>query len=81
VQAVVRSLLSATRQLETADACLPARCAGVLASKRVVLVYVPERAVVSGIDCQVGIIAPARIAGSLYSGAVDDRAFTQSHLA
>src|SRR5437867_12934921 len=55
----VRLPLLATRQLEAADAGLPACCAGNLAGERVVLVYVPERAVVSGIDRYVRIVAPA----------------------
>src|SRR6267378_2185614 len=40
----------AARQLEAAYAGLPACCAGTLASERVVLIHVPERAVIRGVD-------------------------------
>src|SRR5262249_11936703 len=49
----------ATGDLDAPDACLPAGRRAVLPRQRVVLVDVPERAVVGGIDVQRGVIAPA----------------------
>ena len=72
--------LLTTRQFETADSSLPTGRAGILASQCVVLIDVPERAIVGGIDSHVRVIAPARVGGPLYPRAVDDRAFAQSHL-
>src|SRR5215813_1751563 len=87
-------MLLTTRQFETADARLPRhRCPRRRQwqwrrreRKRqpaylIVLVDVPERAVIRGIDCQVGVIAPAGVGSRLHTGAVYDRAFAQSHLA
>jgi hypothetical protein len=58
--------LMTTGQLEGADSCLPTCCAGILPSQCVVLVDVPERAVVGRIDCYICVIAPARVGGPLY---------------
>ena len=71
----------ATGQFEASNARLPACCAGLLAGQRVVLVYVPERAVVGGIERHVRVVAPTGVGGPLNAGAVDDRSFAQSHLA
>src|SRR5262249_7110800 len=46
----------------------------------VVLVHVPERTVVEGVDGHVRVVAPARVGRRLDTGAVDDRAFAQGHL-
>ena len=62
-----RSLLLLTpRELETADSSLPARWAGLLASERIVLIYVPEGAVVSGINCDVRVVAPTGVRSRLH---------------
>src|SRR5215472_2600766 len=70
----------AARQLETADSCLPSRGAGNLTSERVVLVDVPERAVIGGIDSHGCVVSPPRVGCALYSGAVDQDRLAQIHL-
>ena len=47
---------------------------------RVVLVHVPEGAVVDWVDRHVGVVAPARVGRRLDAGAVDDRSFAKRHL-
>ena len=42
-------------------------------ASRVVLVDVPERAVVDRVDVHRGVVAPARVGRRLHAGAVDDR--------
>jgi hypothetical protein len=59
-------LLLTAGQLELAYSSLPTGRAGILASQCVVLIDVPERAIVRGIDSHVRVIAPARVGGSLY---------------
>src|SRR6266403_2147720 len=76
-----RLRLLATGQLEAGNARLPARRRRYLARQRVVLVNVPEGAVVRRVDRHVGIVAPPRVGRPLHPGPVDDRAFAQSHLA
>src|SRR5438874_11837025 len=71
----------AARKFEAADPCLPACCAGSLACGGIVLIHVPERAVISGVDIHRGVVAPAGIGGRLYARAVDDDALAQGHLA
>ena len=66
-------------QFETADSGLPTSRTGCLSSQRVILVRVPERAVVTGIDVHRGVVSPARVCGRLHATAVDDGAFAQSH--
>ena len=51
----------AARELKAADAGLPACCAGILARECVVLIHIPERAVVSGIDIHGRVVAPSRV--------------------
>src|SRR5262245_15642204 len=74
-------VLLTTRQFEAADASLPAGCAGLLASESIVLVHIPKRAVVCGIDRQICVVTPARVRCPLDSATIDNRAFAQSHLA
>ena len=57
----------AARQLETGNARLPAGCAGLLASQRIVLIDVPERAVVNRIDIQRGVVAPTGVRRPLHA--------------
>src|SRR6266536_5658803 len=74
-----RSLLAAG-QFEAANARVPLSVWRWFSSL-VVLVDVPERAVVGGIDRHVRVVAPARVHICLHAGAVDDRPSTESHLA
>src|SRR5207237_5831910 len=48
--------------------------------RQVVLVHVPERAVVDRVDRHVGVVAPARVRRRLDARAVDDRPFAKRHL-
>src|SRR5258708_571356 len=82
VGSLVLNLLAsrAVRELEAGDAGLPTCCTGELASYCVVLIHVPERAVVRGIDIHRGVVAPPRVGGSLHAGAVDDCRFAERHL-
>ena len=73
--------LLAARKFEAADPGLPAYCAGSLAGGGVVLVDVPERAVIGRVDIHRGIVAPTGISGRLHASAVDDDALAQGHLA
>src|SRR5467141_2860028 len=70
----------AVRELEACDAGLPTCCTGKLASYCVVLIHVPERAVVRGIDIHRSVVAPSRVGGSLHARAVDDCRFAERHL-
>src|SRR6266851_5265528 len=70
----------AVRELEAGDAGLPTRYTGKLASYCVVLIHVPERAVVRGIDIHRRVVAPSRVGGCLHARAVDDRRFAERHL-
>src|SRR5262245_58681844 len=81
VRVVMSLALLAARQLEGPNARLPPRRGRILAGQGVVLVYVPERAIVRRIDRYVRVISPSRVGCSLHAGAIDDRAFTESHLA
>src|SRR5207253_9590951 len=71
----------APRILEASDPRLPAGNAGRLTGGGVVLVDVPERAVVRRIDVHVGVVAPARVRRPLHAGAVDDGSLAEGHLA
>src|SRR3954471_14944823 len=74
---------SAARQFEAGDAGLPAvagRCARG-AGGGVVLVDVPEGAVVDGVDVHRGVVTPAGVGAGLRRGAVDDGRLAEGHLA
>jgi len=73
--------LLAAWQFEGANARLPACGGRHLTGQSVILVNVPEGAVVGRVDRDVGIIAPPRVGRRLHPGAIDDRAFAESHLA
>src|SRR5205807_6359479 len=67
-------------QGEAGDAGLPAVRRGSLAGRGVVLIDVPEGAVVDRVHRQVGVVAPPGIGGGLHAGTVDDRGFAERHL-
>src|SRR5437870_348007 len=71
---------SAPRELEARDSRMPWPGVGRRSRREVVLVHVPERAVVDRIDRHVGVVAPARVRRRLDTRTVDDRAFAQRHL-
>src|SRR5207248_6662647 len=71
----------AARKLKAANACLPWCCVNADDSvDLVVLVDVPERAVVSGINVHRGVVTPARVDSYLDASAGDNASFTQCHL-
>src|SRR5262245_61919120 len=77
-----RHISSAAGQLEACDPGLPAvsEWRGGRALDRVVLVDVPERAVVNRVHGHIGVVTPARVHVRLGGRAVDDRPFAERHL-
>jgi len=76
----IHQSLVATRQFETGNARLPACCAGKLPGECVVLVDIPECAIIHGVNIERGVVAPTGVGCALHTRAVDDRALAQSHL-
>src|SRR6266542_4868140 len=77
---VTRPALSASGQAEAGDPRLPPGRRGLLAFKCVVLVDIPQGAVVHGVDVHRRVVAPARVRRRLHSSAVDDHALAERHL-
>src|SRR5262245_36564610 len=73
---------SASGQLEAGDPGLPtvSEWRGRRALHRVVLVDVPERAVINRVHGQVGVVTPARVHVRLGGRTVDGRSFAERHL-
>src|SRR4029453_17779487 len=69
----------AARELEARDACLPVPVWWRF-RHRVVLVDVPEGAVVHRVDVHRGVVAPAGVGVRLHPRTVDDHSFAERHL-
>src|SRR5690349_7158370 len=63
---------STLRKLETPDSCLPAHGARRLTSEGVVLLRVPEGAIIRGIDGQHAVVTPSITCASLSARAIND---------
>src|SRR5689334_3103291 len=67
-------------QFETGDACLPGSAVCWCARNLIILVDIPEGAVIYRIDIHRGVVTPARVRSCLYSRTIDNGSFAEGHL-
>src|SRR5882724_1791835 len=77
-----RLLATAAGQAEAADASLERRSVDAYDPvDLVILVYIPERTVIGGVNVHRRVIAPTGTGRQLHTGSIDNGALTQGHLA